>query len=80
MRCPSLPPDPVEGIALANSPSHFQQGVSNSYSWVPQTFSGEGAALLWNDNCQAKPAYNAFREAIEAGPSTTSGPGPEVEE
>ncbi|RPA78804.1 endo-1,4-beta-xylanase precursor [Ascobolus immersus RN42] len=39
-------------------------GVSDRYSWVPGTFNGEGAALLWNDNFQKKPAYNAVLQAI----------------
>lgn len=41
-------------------------GVSDKYSWVPQTFSGEGDALLWNNNYQKKPAYTAFLNAINA--------------
>lgn len=41
-------------------------GVSDKYSWVPQTFSGEGDALLWNSNYQKKPAYTAFLNAINA--------------
>ncbi|RDL32090.1 Beta-xylanase [Venustampulla echinocandica] len=40
-------------------------GVSDKYSWVPQTFNGEGAALLWNDNYQKKPAYDAMLKAIQ---------------
>lgn len=42
------------------------QGISDKYSWVPQTFSGEGAALLWSDSYQKKPAYTAFLNAINA--------------
>jgi endo-1,4-beta-xylanase len=34
-------------------------GVSDKYSWVPGTFSGEGSALLWNNNYGKKPAYTA---------------------
>lgn len=45
-------------------------GVSDRYSWVPQTFSGEGDALLWNNNNQKKPAYDAFLKAIQAGKQT----------
>ncbi|KAF2876395.1 endo-1,4-beta-xylanase precursor [Massariosphaeria phaeospora] len=41
-------------------------GVSDKYSWVPQTFSGEGSALLWTDNYQKKPAYTSFLNAINA--------------
>lgn len=35
-------------------------GVSDKYSWVPGTFSGEGDAMLWNNNFQKKPAYTSF--------------------
>ena len=41
-------------------------GVSDKYSWVPNTFSGEGAALLWNENFQKKLAYTGFLNAINA--------------
>lgn len=40
------------------------QGVSDKYSWVPQTFSGEGGGLLWDNNYTKKPAYDAFLKAI----------------
>ncbi|KAH7132188.1 xylanase 2 [Dendryphion nanum] len=39
-------------------------GVSDKYSWVPQTFSGEGSALLWNNNFQKKPAYTSFLNVL----------------
>jgi endo-1,4-beta-xylanase len=42
------------------------KGVSDKYSWVPQTFSGEGDALLWNNNYQKKPAYTSFLNAINS--------------
>jgi endo-1,4-beta-xylanase len=42
------------------------QGVSDKYSWVPNTFSGEGSALLWDNNYQKKPAYAATIKAIQA--------------
>ncbi|KAF2792653.1 glycoside hydrolase family 10 protein [Melanomma pulvis-pyrius CBS 109.77] len=46
-------------------------GVSDKYSWVPNTFSGEGAALLWDNNYAKKPAYTAFLNALQ-GPATVS--------
>ncbi|MFG2039514.1 endo-1,4-beta-xylanase [Dactylosporangium sp. NPDC048998] len=34
---------------------------TDKYSWVPNTFSGQGAALPWDENLQKKPtAYNAI--------------------
>ncbi|KAK4112519.1 glycoside hydrolase family 10 protein [Canariomyces notabilis] len=47
-------------------------GVSDRYSWVPQTFSGEGAALLWDNNYNKKPAYDAFLRAIQTTNVTAS--------
>jgi endo-1,4-beta-xylanase len=41
-------------------------------SWIPGTFPGTGAAHLYNDNLQPKPAYFAVRDALAGGP----GPGP----
>lgn len=41
------------------------QGVSDKYSWVPETFPGEGAALLWNGEYEKKPAYQATLKALE---------------
>jgi endo-1,4-beta-xylanase len=39
-------------------------GVTDRYSWVPGTFPGEGDALLWNNNYQKKPAYQAFLDVL----------------
>ncbi|MFB9800449.1 endo-1,4-beta-xylanase, partial [Streptomonospora salina] len=39
-------------------------GVSDQYSWVPDTFDGQGAPLLFDDNYQRKPAYDAVHEAL----------------
>nr|AGG68960.1 XynB [Humicola insolens] len=40
-------------------------GVTDRYSWVPNTFRGEGDALLWDSNYQRKAAYNAFLRGIQ---------------
>ncbi|KAK3291969.1 glycoside hydrolase superfamily [Chaetomium fimeti] len=45
-------------------------GVTDRYSWVPNTFQGEGDALLWNSNYQKKAAYTSFLEGITAGGSS----------
>jgi len=39
-------------------------GVSDKDSWVPSTFPGWGAPLLYDDNFYAKPAYWSLREAF----------------
>ena len=39
-------------------------GITDKYSWVPGVFSGQGAALVWDDNYQRKPAYDAIATAL----------------
>ncbi|MER6334521.1 endo-1,4-beta-xylanase [Streptomyces sp. NPDC001034] len=36
----------------------------DKYSWVPSTFSGQGAADLYDENLQTKPAYTAVQTAL----------------
>jgi endo-1,4-beta-xylanase len=42
-------------------------GISDAFSWIPGVFPGEGAALLWDDKFQKKPAYNGFLKGIKGG-------------
>jgi endo-1,4-beta-xylanase len=50
-------------------------GVSDNFSWVPSTFSGQGAPLLWNTNEQMKTAlYNAVINALGGTPPSSSPP------
>jgi endo-1,4-beta-xylanase len=48
-------------------------GITDKYSWVPSTFPGQGAALVWDDNYNRKPAYDAITEALGGtiGPTTS---------
>ncbi|MEV5606442.1 endo-1,4-beta-xylanase [Streptomyces sp. NPDC052299] len=39
-------------------------GFTDKYSWVPDTFEGEGAANLFDENYKAKPAYSALRDDL----------------
>ncbi|GAB7365480.1 hypothetical protein MBLNU230_g6553t1 [Neophaeotheca triangularis] len=43
---------------------------TDKYSWIPNTFSGEGDALPWDENLENKPAYNAILEALQGGSSS----------
>ncbi|MBN6054282.1 endo-1,4-beta-xylanase [Nonomuraea sp. RK-328] len=46
-------------------------GFTDKYSWVPDTFSGQGAALIYNESYQAKPAYTAVHDALAGGTGGT---------
>ncbi|KAI0636067.1 endo-1,4-beta-xylanase C precursor [Trametes polyzona] len=37
---------------------------TDKYSWVPSTFSGQGAALPWDENFNKKPAYSGIVAAL----------------
>ncbi|GGL88373.1 beta-xylanase [Streptomyces fumigatiscleroticus] len=38
---------------------------TDKYSWIPGVFTGEGAALPWDEQLRPKPAYFAIREALK---------------
>lgn len=42
-------------------------GVSDRNSWVPMTFPGEGAALMFDEDAAPKPAFEMFRDSLAAG-------------
>ncbi|NNH06841.1 endo-1,4-beta-xylanase [Cellulomonas fimi] len=46
-------------------------GITDKYSWVPDVFPGEGAALVWDASYAKKPAYAAVMEAFGASPTPT---------
>ncbi|MEV4563221.1 endo-1,4-beta-xylanase [Nonomuraea sp. NPDC049419] len=55
-------------------------GFTDKYSWVPDTFGGEGAALIYDENYQQKASYTAVHDALAGGtggndttPPTTPG-------
>ncbi|MFB4275935.1 MULTISPECIES: endo-1,4-beta-xylanase [unclassified Nonomuraea] len=49
-------------------------GFTDKYSWVPDTFPGEGAALIYNESYQQKPAYTAVHDALAGGTPTDPTP------
>jgi len=49
-------------------------GITDKYSWIPGVFPGQGAALIWDENYVAKPAYNAVATALGGVPPTTPPP------
>jgi endo-1,4-beta-xylanase len=65
----------------AHCPGVTQWNISDADSWVPGTFSGYGAATLFDSNWQPKPAYTAVLSVLNAGgvspsnsPSTSTSP------
>ncbi|KRD44597.1 endo-1,4-beta-xylanase [Cellulomonas sp. Root930] len=46
-------------------------GITDRYSWVPDTFPGQGAALVWDENYAKKPAYDAIASAFGGITPTT---------
>ncbi|RBM20211.1 endo-1,4-beta-xylanase [Streptomyces sp. PT12] len=55
-------------------------GISDADSWIPDVFPGEGAACLWDDNLNPKPAYNGVLTALGGTPGGGEpGPGPDPE-
>ncbi|MFI7703793.1 endo-1,4-beta-xylanase [Nonomuraea sp. NPDC049480] len=49
-------------------------GFTDKYSWVPDTFQGQGAALIYNENYQQKPSYTAVHDALAGGTTTDTTP------
>jgi endo-1,4-beta-xylanase len=45
---------------------------TDKYSWVPSTFSGQGAACPWDENLVKKPAYNGILSALGGSASSTT--------
>ncbi|MFI7439950.1 endo-1,4-beta-xylanase [Nonomuraea indica] len=54
-------------------------GFTDRHSWVPDTFPGQGAALIYDENYRPKPARTAVHDALAGGggsdttPPTTPG-------
>lgn len=41
-------------------------GFTDKYSWIPETFSGQGAALLYDANFSKKPAWTSVSSVLAA--------------
>ncbi|TDC78953.1 endo-1,4-beta-xylanase [Actinomadura sp. 7K507] len=62
-------------VAVAACKGITVWGVTDKYSWVPDVFEGEGAALLFDDDYGKKPAYDATLEALGGDPGGGDGGG-----
>ncbi|MFF7792007.1 endo-1,4-beta-xylanase [Streptomyces sp. NPDC007991] len=59
-------------VAVARCTGVTVWGFTDSDSWIPDTFPGQGAATPYDENYQPKPAYHAIAEAL--GGTTTPPP------
>jgi endo-1,4-beta-xylanase len=61
-------------LAVTRCVGVSQWGVGDADSWIPGTFSGYGAATMYDQNYQPKPAYNASVSALggTSGSSSSS--------
>ena len=50
-------------------------GMSDKYSWVPQTFPGQGDALLYDSNFKKKAAWTAVSSVLAAAATGNPNPG-----
>jgi endo-1,4-beta-xylanase len=53
-------------LAVKQCISYTVWGVADSNSWIPGVFTGEGAALLFDDNLNPKPQYQDLRQILWA--------------
>jgi endo-1,4-beta-xylanase len=51
-------------------------GIHDGQSWIPDFFPGQGAALMWDENFQPKPAYFAVLEQLGGDPGAPPPPPP----
>lgn len=51
-------------------------GVGDADSWIPGVFSGQGAALLFDNNYNPKAAYNSVLQILNSGTGVTPTPMP----
>jgi endo-1,4-beta-xylanase len=63
-------------VQTPRCPGVTQWAVGDADSWVPGAFSGQGAATMFDNNYQPKPAFTAALAAMNGGsaPPTTMGP------
>ncbi|KAJ1337269.1 endo-1,4-beta-xylanase [Microdochium nivale] len=80
IRHKTLPPSTAAATQQANDYASITQACldvaacigitiwdyTDKYSWVPAAFKGEGAALLWDENLQKKPAYYSVSSVLAA--------------
>jgi endo-1,4-beta-xylanase len=58
-------------LAVSRCVGVTQWGVGDADSWIPGAFSGQGAATMYDNNYQPKPAYNSTSAALGGGGTGT---------
>ncbi len=59
-------------LAVSRCVGVSQWGVGDADSWIPGTFPGQGAATMYDNNYQPKPAYDATASALGGSTTTTT--------
>jgi len=59
-------------LAVSHCVGVSQWGVGDADSWIPGAFPGQGAATMYDNNYQPKPAYNATANALGGTTTTTT--------
>jgi endo-1,4-beta-xylanase len=69
-------------MQVSACPGVTQWAVGDADSWIPGTFSGFGAATMFDQNYQPKPAFTAAQNALGGGGGgntvTVTNPGPQT--
>jgi endo-1,4-beta-xylanase len=53
-------------LAVRRCLSYTVWGFGDAYSWVPNTFPGEGAADIYDESLNPKPSYDAVRDTLRS--------------
>jgi endo-1,4-beta-xylanase len=52
-------------LSASNCKAFVMWGFTDRYSWIPQAYPGYGAALIFDNSYNPKPAYNALLDALK---------------
>lgn len=55
-------------LAIEQCNDFTMWGFTDAHSWIPNFEKGSGAALIFDEQYQTKPAYYALQAALQAGP------------
>ena len=60
-------------LALVTPSCHtfMMWGFTDSHSWITRQYPGQGAAVIFDENYQPKPAYTALLDVLKAPPTVT---------